>query len=336
MPSRALHLATALVLWQLQLWSVAAGASPDPAPVFVPPSGFASLNDFCSRGLSPLSDAQLEALYAAAAPVHLRTGSAAPRGAERRVLSDEQQGTMRARAASSETAAPVDDAAAAAAAEQSLAMLLNATAAGQLLRTPRGCTQGCILRGHGTAVLAPNVQNLLWSGKCFHPGGDVQNYGWTALPRLTGSMWGTYEVGPSVGPASVAGGEDAVLIRYPPGGPQNLVAALFTGGFLGTGADDLSDFLDEVRELPGLPGAPCAAPARAGSGHARSAALSGACMRRRAAGLFLGITYVADDAAGGDTSSSSLHVALWFVLVQTQAGLEQYEAEMAPRGALLS
>ncbi len=38
----------------------------------------------------------------------------------------------------------------------------------------------------------------------------------------------------------------------------------------------------------------------------------------------------------GAAPSSPLHVALWFVLVQTQAGLDEYEAETAPRGPLLS
>jgi hypothetical protein len=57
------------------------------ATLLVSPPGFASLNDVCSRGLAPLSDAQLEAAYAAAAPSHLRTSTAAQHSAVRRMLS---------------------------------------------------------------------------------------------------------------------------------------------------------------------------------------------------------------------------------------------------------
>jgi hypothetical protein len=197
--------------------------SADAPPLFAPPPGFASLSDYCRNGLSRLSSVALLQLYASAAPTSTTAQTATQRG--------------------------------------SLRGANNASLAPAALRAPRGCVDGCILFGHGSAgLLAPNLEGTLWSGKCFHPSGVVQNYGWAASPQLTASMVGSYAHGDSLAPGGEDAGADArgnvaVLVRYPPGGAQNVGAALFTGGFAGTGASDLSDFLDELRELPGLPGA---------------------------------------------------------------------------------
>jgi hypothetical protein len=197
--------------------------SPDAPPPFAPPPGFGSLSDYCRNGLSRLSDDALLQLYASAAPTSATAQTATQRG--------------------------------------SLRGAHNASLAPAALRAPRGCVDGCILFGHGSAgLLAPNLEGTLWSGKCFHPSSVVQNYGWAASPQLTASMVGSYATGDSLAPGGEDAGADArgnaaVLVRYPPGGAQNVGAALFTGGFAGTGASDLSDFLDELRELPGLPGA---------------------------------------------------------------------------------
>jgi hypothetical protein len=45
-----------------------------------------------------------------------------------------------------------------------------------------------------------------------------------------------------------------VRIRYARGGAQSVGAALATGGFMGTGASDLGDMKDELRELKSTPG----------------------------------------------------------------------------------
>jgi hypothetical protein len=212
--------------------AAALSPSPDAPPPFAPPPGFASLSDYCRNGLSRLSDASLLQLYASAA-----TPTAAATATQRGSTANVSAAPRSAASAADGSSLP--------------------------LRAPRGCVDGCILFGHGSAgLLAPNLEGRLWSGKCFHPGGVVQNYGWAAAPQLSASIVGTYAPGDSLAPgeeggAGSSGNPAAMLVRYPQGGVQNVGAALFTGGFMGTGASDLSDFLDELRELPGQPGAHC-------------------------------------------------------------------------------
>ena len=81
--------------------------------------------------------------------------------------------------------------------------------------------------------------------------------------------------------SSLAGGP-ALLLRYPSDSAaavaQSAAAALLTGGYLGTGAQQLSDFLDEARPL--------------------------------GAGWWLGITYTRPD------PTAAPNIALWFTLRQ--------------------
>ena len=57
----------------------------------------------------------------------------------------------------------------------------------------------------------------------------------------------------SYGTSLSAGGGPALLLRYPSDGveavAQSAATALLTGGYQGTGARQLSDFLDEARPL---------------------------------------------------------------------------------------
>ncbi len=306
-----------------------AALSPDAAPAFVPPEGYDSLLQYCRRGLSALSDAELEALYASAAP---RPPAEPIAGASSR--------TSRTRGgdavASSATARVAPQLAASAAQRRPLSVNASgiavadaaASATMPTMRYPRGCVDGCILLGHGSALLAPTLQGVMWSGKCFHPGGHLQNFGWANAPRLSGSMEGTYVAGPSLGPASAGGGEPALVIRYPGGTLQDLGAMVATAGYLGTGADSLEDFLDEVREVPGVPGAfVCVCLCR-----------ERACVQLLtvavhlaisiASGLWLGITYV----AGVESLPGAPHVGLWFALAQTESGLEEYALDAVPEG----
>ena len=181
------------------------------------------------------------------------------------------------------------------------ALYANATASRLLdaLAPPRGCVPGCILPGHGTSVFAPTVSGIMWSGKCFHANGVVINYSTDLAPELSGHIHGRFGVGPSL-----RGDGDALRIRYPRGGAQSAMAALSTGGFALTGAADVGDFKDEIRQLPGTPG------------------------------LFLGYTFVVrndDDgpAEGGNAGAFATlrrrmpPVALRFALAQTRRGLDE-------------
>ena len=47
------------------------------------------------------------------------------------------------------------------------------------------CYAGCILPGHGSALMAPAMQLSFWSGKCFKAKGAVVNFANPAVPNLT-------------------------------------------------------------------------------------------------------------------------------------------------------